>query len=207
MSDLSEPYQQEDWEKENKAYFYPYTGSYEAILSADKLVEWQWPGSDRERIIIDFEEIVNTYKDDFRKPSDFILCAYTDGDGREWVKLYWNFGWVCVSDPENREIPMFNPAPPSQMWSVDNVYDHSTEPTVYPPVKDSKLPKGVFEMPPDESHLSYNPPDEPSYFGFLMFLAVFGIVAFFGYLRNVLSRKKIGDSLESKTSDNVEEDG
>ena len=31
--------------------------------------------------------------------------------------------WICFSDPENDNIPKFNPSPKPEKWSPDNIYE------------------------------------------------------------------------------------
>ena len=113
MDELLLLYEQQDFEEQNKDKFYPYTGGYDAISSAQLLVEWQWPGSDREKRIITNEDTIFHCAD--------IPYAYRDPDGREWGKLAYTGGWVCLSDPQNSEIPAFHPAPPPAKWSPDSI--------------------------------------------------------------------------------------
>lgn len=114
-----------DFNNEHIGEFYQYSGSYAAAENAKKLVVWQWPGSDREKIVIE---------DDFALRADSAIYAYKDGEGRQWVYLeieygtsyvswyqgysgMWSeYGWICVSDPENSGIPAFNPAPEPAVW-------------------------------------------------------------------------------------------
>jgi len=125
MDDLLMIYDRRHFEEENKNNFYTYTGSYDAILSAKRLVQWQWPGSDREKMVWDGEN----------KEGFSILYAYKDEEGREWGKAkfkerytwqgtkFWRDveWWICLSDPENSSsIPAFNPTPEPQKWSPEN---------------------------------------------------------------------------------------
>jgi len=97
MDEVLVIYHSVDFNNENAGAFYAYTGSYDAILSAKKLVLWQRPGSDREKIIYDNEEYIQGYTNASR--------AYKDEDGREWGQF--GLSWVCLSDPENSKIPAF----------------------------------------------------------------------------------------------------
>jgi len=76
-----------------------YTGSYDAVLSANKLILWEWPGSDREKRIIENNETISKLAN--------VVYAYKDKDGREWGKTSYMEGWICLSDPENSKIPAF----------------------------------------------------------------------------------------------------
>lgn len=126
MDELLMLYDRQDFEAESKDSFYAYTGSYDAVLNAEKLVEWEWPGADKEKKII--EKGIAEYAD--------VLYAYQDVEGREWGKTKYSGGWICLSDPENSEIPSFYPTAQSRKWSPDDI-DPSDENTVYPPVHPS----------------------------------------------------------------------
>ena len=133
MDELLLLYEREDFEEEHYAELYEYTGSYGAVLSAKKLVLWQWPGSDREKIIIEDKEDIINYAN--------VFFAYKDKEGREWGKtkhLHW---WICLSDPANSKIPAFNPAQEPVKWSPDHSYDLSdNDVTIWPPANLSDLP-------------------------------------------------------------------
>jgi len=125
MDDLLVEYKREDFEKENENNFYTYTGSFDAVLSAEKIVLWEWPGSDGGKRIIDNEE--------HNMKSSHFLFAYKDSEGREWCKSSYTTGWICMSDPENKtDIPMFYPAPNPIKWSYDGSHDWTQEATVWP---------------------------------------------------------------------------
>ena len=119
MDHLLEIYTHAEFEKENKDKFYEYTGSYDAVLSAERLVLWQWPGSDRDKQIIE-------HKIMFPVPNNRI---YRDKEGREWCEAHYHglressffAGWICISDPENTNIPAFNPSPPPVKWSPNHI--------------------------------------------------------------------------------------
>jgi hypothetical protein len=132
MDELLVFYDRQDFEIVNKGTFYAYTGSYDAVISAKQLVEWQWPGSDKEKKII---------SDNIPKYAD-VLFAYTDSKGREWGKTSYSEGWICLSDPENNKIPSFNPAPKPTIWSPDGNHDWSfSDVVIYPPRNPTNLPR------------------------------------------------------------------
>lgn len=172
MGDLLVLYTQADWEEDNaskfQTYIYSVLGNYGDsrypddlwnVISADKLVLWEWPGSDRERTVI--EVLQGTETPEIGKGSVEIresenFRVYRDEDGRDWgyinVKQYsgntwgglsdvdevWAVtrpAWVCLTDPENSDIPQFNPAPTPLRWSPDGVLDWSFDNT------NNKLPK------------------------------------------------------------------
>jgi len=127
MEYLLQIYNHNDFEKENSGKFYEYTGNYNAIYQAKKVVFWQWPGSDREKkIYFDYGKYLDIERNK----------AYRDMDGREWGKAYYNTyrgrrffeGWVCLSDPENINIPAFNPAPEPVKWVPPDIHDRSSAP-------------------------------------------------------------------------------
>ena len=123
MDDLLMIYDRPYFEAENKDNFYKYTGSYDAVLSAKKLVEWQWPGSDREKRIV--EDDIPNYAD--------VLYAYKDREGREWGKTSYTEWWICLSDPENSEIPAFYPARKLAKWAPGGQVNWSTDAIIWPP--------------------------------------------------------------------------
>lgn len=136
MDDLLMRYGLEDFETENKDRIYAYTGNFNA-LSFKKLVLWQWPGSDREKVIIEDENLLTYIK---------FEIAYKDSEGREWGKTTLRWGWICLSDPENNtEIPNFNPALNPVKWSHDGNRDWTKEVTVWPPAEPSFFQANPFE--------------------------------------------------------------
>jgi len=129
MDDLLLVYSRSDFETENENNFYSYTGNYDAVLSAEKLVEWQWPGSDQEKKII---------YDNIPKYAN-VQFAYKDKDGREWGKTTYDGWWICLNDPENDKIPAFNPSAKAAKWSPDGDIHWSDSVTVWPPADLTKL--------------------------------------------------------------------
>ena len=125
MDQLMVVYIPADFEAENKDKFYTYTGNYDAIFAADRLVLWQWPGSDREKRVFDNERLDNE--------SINVLHAYKDKDAREWgyVSIEYKYSdhtwsmesWICLTDPDNSQIPSFNPAPKPAEWSLGGIYE------------------------------------------------------------------------------------
>jgi hypothetical protein len=114
MNHLLVVYIRDDFNAENQDKFYEYTGDIEAVLLSKRLVLWQWPGSDREKRVLDggFENLV----------VDFV---YKDNEGREWgyVRIGWREEWICLSEPENSRIFAFHPAPEPTKWSPDGIYE------------------------------------------------------------------------------------
>ena len=119
MNELLLMYDPSDFERENQSNFYPYTGSYDAVLSANKLVLWEWPGSDRERRVIENKETISKFT--------HVLYAYKDRDRREWGKTTYMGGWICLSDPENNEIPAFYPDLGPRKWVPEDNDERSIQ--------------------------------------------------------------------------------
>jgi len=126
MDELLVLYDQQDFEIQNRDHFYLYTGSYDAVLSASKLVQWAWPGSDKDKRVIE-SDIANYAK---------VLLAYTDSDGREWGKTIYSEKWICLSDPESINMSFSSLTPQSAPWSPDGI-DWFADVTIYPPVQPS----------------------------------------------------------------------
>ena len=142
MDDLLVEYDQGCFEEENEDKFYTYTGNYDAVLSAKQLVQWEWPGSDKEKRIV-YKDI-DEYAD--------VLYAYKDNYGREWGKTKYSEEWICLSDPENEEILSFNGSKEPSKWSINGNTESSlsNKATVYPPanletLREGNKPKSAFE--------------------------------------------------------------
>jgi len=144
MDQLLVMYTCDDYNYEHKDEFYEYTGSYDAALTAEKLVVWEWPGSDRAKRILDYGswigENVNVRSNTFSDNGFLVegICAdyaYRDEAGREWgyVTITYTYSswkkssyigdksasmkaWVCLSDPQNSNIASFFPAPAPTEW-------------------------------------------------------------------------------------------
>jgi len=130
MDDLLQYYSHLDFLVENEAELYEFSGDFNELSKIDEICLWQWPGSDREKIIFtpDFESIDIDSENDIRA-----RYAYMDDEGRQWVYIifmdgftygmsrgYSSEGWVCFDDPSNAgSIPAFNPAPEPMPWSPD----------------------------------------------------------------------------------------
>jgi hypothetical protein len=138
MDELLLVYTSGDFGSENFERFYRYTGDFDAVLSADRIVVWQWPGSDREKMVFeraDLEEGIGEAGWDFT-PLNFdsflnFRHTYKDKDGREWGNVFSNVtgsGWFCLSDPENNsDIPAFHPAPESRPWVSGADYENESQ--------------------------------------------------------------------------------
>ena len=146
MEELLLVFEQQDFESVNKNSFYDYTGSYDAVLSVKRLVEWQWPGSDREKRIYDDKEVIARNAD--------VQYAYMDKDGREWGKTYYNERWICLSDPGNSKIPAFYPAPDPTGWSPDGNFVWSSDDNVKDPEQNHAGNPPIHPQDPQQTGLS-----------------------------------------------------
>ena len=104
------------FEEEHFDELYLYDGDYGAIKETRSAIAWPWPGADAPLWTIediDTEHFCITY-------------AYTDEQGREWGFVTYFTGsnniWVCLSEPLNRDIPVFNPAPEPTKWFTETVH-------------------------------------------------------------------------------------
>ena len=104
------------FEEEHSGEFYPYEGDYSEIEKAGRAFAWPWPGADAPLWIIEGLELEYFWAD----------YAWTDEQGREWGFLSYSRGgrdiWVCLSDPENRDIPAFSPAPAPSPWESETTH-------------------------------------------------------------------------------------
>ena len=138
MDELLVLYDGKDFEDQYEESFYAYDGDYATVFAAEKLVEWDWPGADTEKRIVE-DRIIDRA---------LVFYAYRDADGREWGKSGYSGQWICLSDPEDRGIPAFNPSLQTAAWSPDGVYDWSAAVTEYPPVDISSSPSVHLDAQP-----------------------------------------------------------
>ena len=121
MSQLLIVYDYLSFAQDHQAEIYSFTGSYDSLKTADKIIMWSWPGSGVEAGSIDQGE-----------NSDLsVTDAYKDDQGREWGFIgYWhgnrNF-WICISDPANSDIPAFNPPPKPVLWQPGDTSTNTPE--------------------------------------------------------------------------------
>ena len=96
--------------------FYAYKGDYAEIKKTRAAAAWPWPGADSP-----IWTVVDLDTANFS-----VLHAYKDGQGREWGFVTYLYGsrniWVCLSDPLNKDIPAFNPAPGPAIWKPDTAH-------------------------------------------------------------------------------------
>lgn len=110
MSDLSLIYDSIAFEEEFQDEIYIFNGSVDSLFDMQELVFWKYPGSGiitgewDETMLADPGLDFRTWWDEYP--------AYTDSDGRTWIAFQsMVFEWICLSDPSNRNIPAFHPAP------------------------------------------------------------------------------------------------
>ena len=135
MDHLLAVYTTIDFDRENRSSIYTYEGNLDALYAADRIVLWQWPGSDREKRVVD-NGIWILYDAE-------VLRVFMDGEGREWgyvgldyvdryyydetVEIYNSWmtqhleSWICLSDLGNNNIFSFYPAPAPIKWTYDGV--------------------------------------------------------------------------------------
>jgi len=136
MDDLLMYYDYRDFAEQYKVDLYDFTGSIDKMRTVDEFYIWQWPGSDRERILYTVDE----YSDLDKKAAIRTGQAYMDDNDREWVYVtIWDGfssgysrggsaqGWICLDDLANEgDIQAFNPAPGPTKWSPDGRVDWSS---------------------------------------------------------------------------------
>ena len=118
MNDLLLAYDHISFEESHRDEIYTRLDVYESMPAKRDIVFWAWPGSG---------EIVHTLEAKWRSSTEheqnFLSgekLAYKDFEGREWVFIPYLFGrvnaWVFIDDPDNTDIPVFNPAPAPEPW-------------------------------------------------------------------------------------------
>ena len=104
------------FEEEHQKEFYQYNGDYAEIKKTNSAIIWPWPGADAPLWTVEDWDTDNFY----------VSHAYKDKDGREWGFVTYLYGsrnvWICLSDPLNRDIPVFNPAPEPTFWKSETVH-------------------------------------------------------------------------------------
>ncbi|MCL2162863.1 MAG: S-layer homology domain-containing protein [Oscillospiraceae bacterium] len=117
MNHLLVVYIPTDFAGENEDDFYDYVGNFDTVYAARRLVFWQWPGSDREKRVLESES--------YKNAEISVRYAYKDDQGREWgyVRINNTGGWICFTEPDSINIPAFYPAPPPTKWSRDGIFE------------------------------------------------------------------------------------
>ncbi|MDR2711809.1 MAG: hypothetical protein LBB91_01695 [Clostridiales bacterium] len=105
------------FEEDHPADFYPYEGDYAGIKNTGSALAWPWPGADSPLWTIEDIDLTS-----FR-----VLYAYKDEQGREWGFVTYLYNspniWFCLSEPLNRDIPAFNPAPAPTVWESETAHN------------------------------------------------------------------------------------
>ena len=114
MSDMKIVYDSISFEEDHKSEFKPYTGSYDALRSAAKIVFWTYPGSGVIARTVESKDLDKNFA---------INNAYTDKDGRVWGGISYYRGirnaWICMSDPSGTNIAV-SPSPGSAAPSASS---------------------------------------------------------------------------------------
>ena len=128
MDQLVLVYDNISFDEEHGNEFYVCSGDYAALFEVDELVFWRWPGSGEIAMVHDDPA------DRSREPARSWLAptsAYMDSEGREWGKIPYFYAsrymWVCLSDPGNSDIPVFNPAPIPELYPPADPGELSTQ--------------------------------------------------------------------------------
>ena len=114
LSQLSIIYDYHLFAEDHQNEFRPYAGDYQELLTAEQIVFWKYPGSG---IVINImqenvEEFIGNFINGSGRLEPYISHVYTDEQGRDWGfsgwgNMYDKQVWICLSDPENSEIPAF----------------------------------------------------------------------------------------------------
>ena len=104
------------FEEDHFDELYPYNGDYDAIKETRAAIAWSWPGSDAPLWTIE----------DLNMENLRVAYAYRDAEDREWGFVTYLYGsrnvWLCLSDPLNRDMPVFNPAPKPYLWESETFH-------------------------------------------------------------------------------------
>lgn len=100
MKDLAVMYDHNSFVEDHADEFEKYTGGFDAHEYEGEILFWTYPGSGVVKSLVDMKD----WEDE---QIDFSM-VYTDKAGRKWgfVNYFFaNTGWVCMSDPTNRDLP------------------------------------------------------------------------------------------------------
>lgn len=91
------------FDEAHRSEFVPYDSAYDdALREIDRVVLWKYPGSG----VVIYEADSKWFEE---KAADYFSQCYRDGDGRFWAYIGYCYGvrstWVCLSDPQNTDIP------------------------------------------------------------------------------------------------------
>lgn len=101
MKSLVRLYGEDDFRKDHEKEFADYQGELDGYEIGEQMIFWEYPGSDK------VNGWLENFFDDKAKPVYQYL--YTDQDGIRWTYVgyyYGERGWVCVDDPESRELSL-----------------------------------------------------------------------------------------------------
>jgi len=163
MTELAMRYEESDFIAEHEGEFYGCNDTVDTDIlhELEWFIIWLWPGSDREKYTYDYLGFEDSW---VTMEHVFVDFAYLDGEGREWAHVTimggWPggglsmaggaAGWVCLSEPDNRDIPMFYPAPEPILWSPTEPTDWwqstPTQPEIYEPRQPEADVKGQSEI-------------------------------------------------------------
>ena len=125
MDQLLMAYDYISFRRDHESECHRFSGSTDALVEAEEVVFWKWPGSGKYHRIVGppyKEQWFDRYFDPNTSIISYLIpYAYEDHDGREWafISEYMKYGgnvWVCVSDPSNADIPAFNAEPEPMPW-------------------------------------------------------------------------------------------
>jgi len=109
------------FEEEHSEELYTYKGEYSEIKETKSAIAWPWPGADSPMWTIEDLDTTN-----FKA-----LHAYKDSEGREWGLVTYLYDspniWFCLSEPLNRDIPVFNPSPEPMVWKSETPHQDIAE--------------------------------------------------------------------------------
>ncbi len=101
MDEVIARYDHISFHEDHKKEFVDYDGSFDPNEYEDKIVVWEYPGSD----VISSHLYMNELKEYL---PDFSYM-YTDNDGEKWAYFAYYMarrnGWVCLTDPNNESLP------------------------------------------------------------------------------------------------------
>lgn len=101
FDNLAKVYMEEDFRAEHAGEFADYQGELDGYEIKKELIFWDYPGSGR--IVCWIEEYFN------EGDAPVYQNLYTDQDKNRWTYVgyyYGDRGWVCVDDPESRELSL-----------------------------------------------------------------------------------------------------
>jgi len=111
MDQLLAVYDYISFSEDHSDEFFTFDNS-DNVPEAGDIVFWKWPGSGEVYTV--FEEAWQD-SESYEYTLGGVFRAYKDSEDRVWGFIGYSYGardvWVCLSDPSNREIPAFNPAP------------------------------------------------------------------------------------------------